>query len=178
MSTSKRPTSVCVTLLVCVLTALAALLAACGPGVGGTGTGEEASTLQPAPAAATSVCSGELAVLLGCPASAASASPLLALDLVGTLDGRQVQLHLQGDEAALNLSCARLSFAGRWGAIEGQGSAYLGTATVDGAPRPATLSAKLGNGGVVLELRDAQGAALLGPVLVVVVATPAPAVCN
>ena len=124
------------------------------------------------------MCSGELAALLGCAGSGAAAAPLLALDLVDTLDGRQVRVHLQGDEVELSVPCARLTFSGHWGTVEGRPAAYFGTATVDGAPAPATLSVQLVDGGVMLELRDAQGGTLLAPLVVVVVATPEPAACN
>lgn len=158
--------------------ALSVLLAACGPGVGGTGSGEPGSTLQPGNAVPGSVCTSDLAVLLGCVGSESAATPLLTLDLVDTIDGRQVRVHLHGNEVEVDVPCARLRFSGRWGTVEGQPDAYHGTATVEAAALNATLRVQLGEGGLVIQLQDTQGGALLGPLLVVAVATAPPMACS
>ena len=159
-----------------LLLALATLLGACGPGVGGTGTGEEITALQDFGAAPASVCSGELAALAACTGTGAAAAPAgTTVYLADTLDGRRVQVQLQGNAIDVDAPCARLRFRGRWGVVGSQAGRFYGSATVDGVSLPATLTAQPDSGGAQLTVRDAQGVTLLGPVRVVVVpalATP------
>ena len=175
MSIGTGPSTACLAVLTW---ALAVLLAACGPGVGGTGSGEPGSTLQPGSAVPGSVCTSDLAALLGCVGSGSAATPLLTLDLVDTIDGRQVRVHLHGNEVEVEVPCARLRFSGRWGTVDGQPAAYHGTATVEAASLNATLRVQLSEGGVVVQLQDAQGGTLLGPLPLVAVATPPPMACG
>jgi hypothetical protein len=179
MSTSKPPPSPRAALGALAL-ALSALLGACGPGVGGTGTGEGISALPQFDASPASLCGSELAALVGCPSGSAAATPgSAAVYLADTIDGRRVLVRLQGNEIELDAPCARLQFRGQWGTIANQASRFFGYATLDGAPALATVSAQIGGGGVQLTLRDAQGTTLIGPVLVVVVPAPAtPGGCN
>jgi hypothetical protein len=167
--------------------ALTALLVACGPGVGGTGTGETGGTtaiggLEAFGAAAAPVCSGVLAELLSCAPATTGAvalpSPAVVL-LADTIDGRRVQVRLQGATVELIAPCAGLLFSGNWGVIAGQAARYYGFAGPEGALRPATLEVQLAGSAVQLSLRDSDGRLLLGPVLVTVVASQAsPGSCN
>ncbi len=169
MTTIEWPRS-CRALQAALLLALAALLGACGPGVGGTGTGEEITALQDFGAAPASVCSGELAALAACTGAGAAAAPASAgVYLADTFDGRRVRVHLQGDGIDVDAPCARLRFRGRWGVVGSQAGRFYGSATVDGVLQPATLTAQPVSGGAQLTVRDAQGVTLLGPVLVEVV---------
>jgi hypothetical protein len=166
---------------------ISALLTACGPGVGGTGTGETGgnspiSGLDAFGAAPASVCSGALADLLGCaPATTgAAAQPRpAAVLLADTIDARRVQVRLQGAAAEVLVPCAGLLFTGQWGVVAGQPARYYGLAGPEGALRPATLDAQLVGSAVQLTLRDSDGRLLLGPVLVTVVASQAsPGSCD
>jgi hypothetical protein len=166
---------------------LSALLVACGPGVGGTGTGETTgnspvSGLDAFGAAPASVCSGALADVLGCAPAHAGAvvqpRPAVVL-LADTIDARRVQVRLQGSTAELLVPCTGLLFTGDWGVVAGQPARYYGLAGPEGALRPATLDAQLVGSAVQLTLRDSDGRLLLGPVLVTVVASQAnPGSCN
>ena len=168
-------------------TLLAALLSACGPGVGGTGTGETGGNtavggLDAFGAAPAPVCSGVLAALLACAPATTGAVALPSpapVQLADTIDGRRVQVRLQGSTVELLAPCAGLLFSGNWGVIAGQAARYYGFAGPEGALRPATLDAQLVGSAVQLTLRDTDGRLLLGPVLVTVVGTQAsPGSCN
>jgi hypothetical protein len=158
------------------------LLSGCGPGVGGTGTGETGTALEAFGALPASVCSGELAPLMACASPAAGAAPApgaAAVLLADTVDGRQVQLTLSGDTVELGAPCARVQFRGAWGAVAGQPGKYFGHADLGGTLAAAALQAQPSGGDVTLTLRDATGRVLLGPVLVrVVVAFAAPGSCG
>lgn len=173
MTTSKRLRSRR-TLLSGLMLSLLVLLAACGPGVGGTGTGEEITALQDFGAAPASVCSGELAALAACPGAGAAAAPAgSTIHLADTIDGRRVLVRLQGNAIEVDAPCARLQFRGQWGVVGNQAARFYGSATLDGVLLPATMSAQPGAVGAQLTVSDAQGVTLLGPVLVIVVAAAA-----
>jgi hypothetical protein len=168
-------------------TTLAALLAACGPGVGGTGTGETGGNaaipgLDAFGAAPAPVCGGVLAEVLSCAPATTGAVALpnpAPVQLADTIDGRRVQVRLQGSTVELLAPCAGLLFSGNWGVIAGQAARYYGLAGPEGALRPATLEVQLVGSAVQLTLRDSDGRLLLGPVLVTVVASQAsPGSCN
>jgi hypothetical protein len=151
-------------------TAALALLAACGPGVGGSGTGEDQSALPSFGASASALCSGELAALLACaPASGGALDPGGGTGLVafrGQAGGEAVSLVLQGNGAELRVGCTLLRFRGQWGQLAGQPPRFYGYLDPDGAPVVATLEARLVGGEIELTLRDANGSALLGPLRV------------
>ena len=164
------------TVLWALITVLAALVGGCGPGVGGTGTGDTAGALDHFGAGAASVCSSELAALLACPApassSASTASPA-PLYLADALENRHLQGRLEGDAIDLTAPCVPLHFRGVWGVAAGQAGRYYGYIDPDAAPAPATLEVQANGPGLQLKLRDAGGRVLLGPVAVTVVAAPA-----
>lgn len=151
------------------------LLGACGPGVGGTGTGETGGGLAAFGASPASVCSGELASILSCTSTAGAAAPVpntASVFLADTIDGRQVQVTLSGSTVELTASCLRLQFRGEWGVVSGQSGRFFGTADVDGASTPAALQVQVSGAEVQLTLRDPASRVLLGPVLLRVVAGP------
>jgi hypothetical protein len=160
------------------LLASLAFLSGCGPGVGGSGTGATADPLAASGASAASVCSGELAALLSCPpgtASAPSPAGSSVVTLADTIDGKRVQVRLQGDLIEIDSPCAQLQFRGQWGSVGGQPGRYFGFTSPDATPTPASAAAQLSGSGVLLTVRDAAGRVLLGPVQLNVVASLATA---
>jgi hypothetical protein len=157
--------------------ALLALAAGCGPGVGGTGTGTEAAfaELHATPAA---VCDGPLAGSLSCrndglPASGPTGGSAAVLLADNTVLAR-VRARVQGNSIELMALCDGIGFSGDWGQVPGLGLRFVGQ-TRQG--QTATLTVQAQDGGpLLLQLFDAQGQALWGPVLVrTVQATPPPA---
>ena len=160
------------TWLASALVAAMLSLAGCGPGVGGTGTGSGALTAFGATAA--SVCGSTFAVQLGCaqaPAPAPSSGmgssagtvPVQFVDATG-----RVTLDLDGNAATLMSSCLRLRFDGEFGR-NATGEAFFGTVRLDagGVDALASLTAAPAPaGGLTIELRDADGMTVLGPVVV------------
>jgi hypothetical protein len=157
-----------------LLVALAAwVLVACGPGVGGSGTGEEQapSALPVFGANAAALCSSELAPLLNCPAGAGVAAEprggTAAVSFTGSLGGNPVALSLSGNQADLRVGCTVLRFRGDWGQLGAQAARFYGY--LDGAggtPVVATAEARVVAGQIELTLRDANGSVLVGPLLV------------
>jgi hypothetical protein len=156
-------------------TLLAAVLAGCGPGVGGTGTGDTGSALAYFGASPASLCSSEIAGLVACrydgttATAVPGATPVL---LVDAAEGARVRVRLQEDGAELVDACAPLAFRGQWGVIAGQAARFYGHIDPDGAPAAATLEAQASGAGMQLTLRDGEGRVLLGPVVVTVTAAP------
>jgi hypothetical protein len=163
--------------LVTVL-ALAALQA-CGPGVGGSGTGQGLDAFG---ANAASLCGSDIAPALACPSSTAAPGASAAgntdagsgtVFFADTVDGRRVAVTVQGNSIELNAPCARISFRGQWGLLAGQAARFYGTNGEGASAQPAQVRASLASGGLLLTVLDANGDLLLGPVLVTVRATPA-----
>lgn len=174
------PTCVLQNLARAALGALAALLVACGPGVGGTGTGAS-SALDSFGASAASACSGELAALLSCtPANASATAPPPAAAPVVLADAaanRRIEVLLQGNQAELLAPCVGLRFRGDWGLVVGQAAQaarYYGVADSGATAAPASLSVRLSGEAVQVTLRDLGEQVLLGPVLLSVVPGSAP----
>jgi hypothetical protein len=148
------------------LLALVALLAACGPGVGGSGTGEDQTALPPFGAANAALCGSELAPLLLCPSGASAPGAAGGTEPVafsGRLGGQDVALQLQGNRAELRVGCTLLRFGGQWGQLAGQPERFYGYTDPDGQPAVATLEARLAGSEIELTLRDANGSVLFGP---------------
>ena len=156
-------------------TLLAAVLAGCGPGVGGTGTGDAANALAYFGASPASLCSSELAALVACrsdgstAAAVTGAAPVLLVDAAA--DAR-VQVRLQEDSAELGEACMPLAFRGQWGVVAGQAGRFYGHTDPDVAPAAATLEAQASGAGLRLTLRDGEGRVLLGPVVMTPTAAP------
>ena len=146
-------------------------LPGCGPGVGGTGTGGAA--LSAFGATATSVCGSAIALELGCaqapapaPSSAggqtAGTSPVQLVDV-----GGRVTLDLAGNTATLASSCLKLRFDGDFGHAA-SGDAFFGTVQLQASNAEtlgALTAAPATGGGLIVELRDAGGTTLLGPIV-------------
>ncbi len=166
-----------------VLRALATLLffaaalglVGCGPGVGGTGNGEPAVPVEFFGARAASVCSSALSSALVCPAGtdpnppgptspvgAGSAAVLLA-DSAAAL---RVSTEINGNLIEIEAHCDGLVFLGRWAVLpDGQGR-YFGSVTTPAStePQPAVLNVTASaNGGLNVQLTDAAGNRLYGP---------------
>lgn len=146
------------------------VLAACGPGVGGSGTGEDMSALPGFGASAAPLCGGELAPLLACaPATGGAVDPAGGTGLVafrGQAGGEVVSLVLQGNGAELRVGCTLLRFRGQWGQLAGQPPRFYGYVDPDGAPVVATLEARRVGSELELTLRDANGSVVSGPLRV------------
>ena len=165
-------------ILLPVLLALA-LLAGCGPGVGGTGTGE--SGLAAYGASAAPVCTSDFADLLACP-SGPAAQPVTAIVYAADVaEGGTASRHLarfEGASVELELRCERLRFSGTWGTAPGLGTRYYGELRDDapGAPaRAASLVVERDAGeGLRLILLGDDGSIRAGPLVLTRVAAPTP----
>jgi hypothetical protein len=129
--------------------AVMAALAACGPGVGGSGTGPSASL----------------------PGSAA-ALPSLSQH-ADEVDGSRVQATLESPRLRVQLACPRLLFEGTWNGLPGDKLRFDGQ--FDGNPaRPGHAEVQVTGSTLVVTLRDGTGLVLLGPVLLPSVGSLAP----
>jgi len=158
-----------------------AALQACGPGVGGSGTGQGLDAFG---ASSASLCGSDIAAALACPpstaapggsASGASDNGTALVYFADTIDGSRVAVTVQGNSIELTAPCARISFRGQWGLLAGQAARFYGLNGEGSNAQPAQVRASLVNGDLQLTVLDANGNVLLGPVLVTVrpnVATP------
>lgn len=153
-------------------------LAACGPGVGGSGTGENTQTLADFGATAAPVCVASFASNLKCaPATPASpgsggmptpASDGTALAIFVDASGQaQVSAALQYNGIELVARCARLRFSGEWGVNSAGDARYYGRVTDErsGLSQLASLSVAEAAAGLQVLLRAFDGSLLLGPVV-------------
>ncbi len=164
------------------LLVLGACLQACGPGVGGSGTGQGVDAFG---ATAASLCGSDIAAALACPAGASSPPPGSGVSagtgtvfFVDNVDTRRVVVTVHGNSIELNAPCARISFRGEWGLLAGQAARFYGLNGEGAHAQPAQVRASLSSGGVQLTVLDANGDVLLGPVLVTLQASaPTPGGC-
>jgi hypothetical protein len=146
----------------------ALLLASCGPGVGGTGTGAVAFTAfgaSPAP-----VCGGSVAPDLACPSVPAGPVPPGGTLPVQFVDAAgQVVLELNDNFAQLDASCQHLHFNGEFGTAGDGSQGFFGSYEINGNGLDvlAALSTTpvAGGGALTIQLRDEDGQAAVGPVL-------------
>lgn len=166
--------------------ALVAWLSGCGPGVGGTGTGET-NGLAAFGAAPASLCVAEVGGVLGCVAGAGAAAPSPApgaapVFLADAAQSPRLQARVQDNAIDLTVPCTGLRFRGQWGEVAGQSPRFFGSTGSDSAALPATLQmdrSSAGAASVVVTLRDAAGGVLLGPAhLLVVPAAATPGSCS
>lgn len=160
----------------------ALLLAACGPGVGGTGTGltSAADGLQ-AFGAQAAACAPGAAASPACPAASGLGStggnPTAEVWL-DTVPGARWRLDVLGDTVTLERRCTQERFKGLWGSSPALGARYFGVFGAEAVPGiPASLSVRAGeSGSLVLELRGLDDRLLLPSVTVQrqVGAVPAP----
>lgn len=144
------------------------LLVACGPGVGGTGTGygdePGLAGLLWAGAQAANVCDGPLAVPLQCAAVAGAPGTAAPGNL--TLVGECATATIDGDQIVLDVLCGGWIFAGRWGIGSDAIGRYYGLIGSDPMAmptEPGTVEVVVDGARIVMWLRDAQGALLAGP---------------
>jgi hypothetical protein len=165
--------------------ALAAVLQGCGPGVGGSGTGQGLDAFG---ASAASLCGSDIATVLACPVNSPAAPPAsgasgAASGDVGSgrvyfadaVDGRRVAVTVQGNSIEVSAPCARISFIGQWGVLAGQAARFYGINTDGNSAQPAQVRAAVDSGGLLVTVQDAAGNTLLGPVWVTARAAPASA---
>lgn len=163
--------------LVLGLLALAGLLAACGPGVGGTGTGVETgqdttngAASAPAPAAQTGldICASVLAGALDCTMGTQAGSARVEF-VVTDPGGERVRVLLEGQGLIVREACRGEVYAGQVAAVSAMGADYRGPWTTADASRlnaNASLRAATdGNplSGLQLTLRTDAGVVLAGP---------------
>ena len=169
-------------LLVALL--LMQLHSACGPGVGGTGTGD--SVLAAFGANAAPVCASTLATRLACPdappvGSNMATPPTALVYFADGLGAAQVLARIEDNRIDLDAPCLRIRFSGEWGTVPGQAERFYGSLTTAAAERPvlATLSVQTAGNGVVVMLQDEDGRVRFGPrLLLPVSAPPAPGPCS
>ena len=170
--------------------ALVLTLVACGPGLGGTGTGATEEALAAYGAREVAVCNAEFADLLGCPAPGTAAAPQPASGArhfaeAGAAAGfSRTLLTLSGNEAELQLRCLDRLFVGSFGQVGTDTPRYFGV-VYSGGTRVALatlLVQRVGTGAgtaLSLSLVDAAGSTLFGPQLVQPVGgTTLPARCS
>lgn len=180
-------------LLGALATCGAALLVACGPGVGGTGTGSSLSPAEvlsafganAAPLCGSALapglqCSGTAGAPGGAPASAPSAAPLPPRFLADDAVAARAVARVAGDGIELDLPCERLRFTGTWGAVPGQQARFYGVVqrSVDGETQLAMLLAEPAGAGFTVALVGAGGTALAPPRPLQPVPAAPPAACR
>lgn len=137
-------------------------LAACGPGVEGTGTGATDDPLKSFGATAVSACGSPLAPQLAACIKGQTVrygdSPTLPRVTAEIQDGRiELQAH-----------CAGLKFSGEWAAIGDQPPRFYGTVTnANGTVLATAIASAAGPAGLQIEVRDQLDQPLLGPLTLV-----------
>lgn len=143
--------------------AMSALLVACGPGLGGTGTGASSDSLQTFGAQAAEVCQSDFADLLPCGGSGAAPAPSGASRWFAEAEPEsRLLLELAGSEARLQLRCAMLEFNGVWGQAAGASPRYYGRISTAGTEAPGMLLVARSPEGLRLQLLDREGQPLYG----------------
>ena len=178
------------TVLRILFATLALCLIGCGPGVGGTGTGEVQdqptngnSSGAPVEQSA-SVCSAPFAGLLACTQTGVDAATTAGTQPVELADApvdARVSATLAGQTLALRLPCQDRSFLGSWARTDSGQTRFVGrlTRSTDPTGQPATVAAEAQADALVVNLYDASGQLLAGPLSLqrVSEAPPAPASC-
>ena len=156
-----------------LLLAQVLLLAACGPGVGGTGTGLTAAAdgLQAFGARAASACVPGAASSPACAAASGLGVTAPQSGVVVWLDaapGARFRLEVQGDAVTLDRRCTQERFQGQWGTSPALGGRYFGVFGAQGLPGvAASLTVRAADAGaLVLELRGLDERLLLPAVTV------------
>jgi len=154
----------------------ALLFAGCGPGVGGTGTGDAA--FEAFGVSAAPVCGGTVAAQLACPSTPAGPVAVGTLPVQFVDAAGQVVLQVNGNLATLDASCLRLHFSGEFGSGTAGVQGFFGSYEVDGNGIDvlAAMSAvPVGGGGLTVVLRNVAGYVAVGPVLLHRATGPLPA---
>lgn len=151
--------------LACTTVLMLIWLTGCGPGVGGSGTGQESvQALVVFDAKSASVCGTALAQGLQCTATAV-ADGTATTTFVDRATGGQVTATLQGDTLELDARCQHLRFSGVWGVNSAGLARFYGTVLNDttGVRVPAQVAVTAVSGGLQVVMLDAAGRELLGP---------------
>jgi hypothetical protein len=175
-----------------LIAALLAALAACGPGTGGTGTGESAD-LALFGASAADLCGAPFAARLDCAGAAVTPAPssepgsgTVPLRYVDPATGGNVAAEIEGHHIRLLARCDDLAFDGVWGVAPELGARFYGGyhRPSHAARVPATLAVEALPGdaraGLAVVLRDAGGRVVLGPTALAPATSgqPPPAACR
>jgi len=166
------------------------VLAGCGPGVGGTGTGELSSALSFFGAKPASVCSASFASQLKCQ-SRIVIGPTYVDPTAGTeadlwvdsADNGQVTVRINDSDVEFEAFCEGVRFSGTWGKRDdesiGRFYGYYTTSELI-ASRPGTLTAQTAAGNrLAYTLQDAKGIVVFGPqVFQKAAGEPAPVQCG
>jgi hypothetical protein len=144
--------------------AVTSLLVACGPGLGGTGTGPSVDPLTAFNASAVPVCSSELAAALQCPATTGGVVSPNGTAVVGYAAGAgntRVLARFEGDRVEVQWPCQNQRFVGQWGQAAGQPARFFGLLEQGAAAGVlASLTVQQQGDAVQVQLFDAAGAAL------------------
>ncbi|MBI5718487.1 MAG: hypothetical protein HZC37_12465 [Burkholderiales bacterium] len=152
---------------IATLAAALALLAGCGPGLGGTGTGATDDALAAYGAHDVPVCQSDFADLLGCTAPSTGAAPLPATSarfFAESSPESRTLLELDGQEAQWRLRCQGILFVGSFGQAGSATPRYFGNVIEGGSRvRLATLQVERSGTGLAVTLVDSFGRTLAGP---------------
>jgi hypothetical protein len=151
--------------LIGLLLLLTALLAGCGPGVGGTGTGDAVPPLATFNAQPAALCTSPLATALPCtPATAGAPAAVNApLVLADGYPAAQVQATIADPQVQLQLRCPAWQFDGTWGESTTLGQRWYGVLQQGSTSQLATLAATAIGSQLVLTLHDQAGRPIAGP---------------
>ena len=168
------------------LLSVAVLLAlwGCGPGTGGTGTGET-NYLALFGATPASVCDSAQANNFSCTRVGSPAQPAnnisegtQMVNYADVAQGGNISVAIAVNSIVLDARCQGLHFLGDWGITAANDARFFGSYTqgASGARVPATLSVQtLGigrTGELSVTLREASGRVVLGPVTLQMVSEP------
>jgi hypothetical protein len=163
-------------LLAAMATSLLLMTGGCGPGVGGTGTGEGLTAFG---ATAASVCDSTFADKLAC-GPAVPTAPADGTRAVTYIDtAGQLVLRIDGNRASFDAACLRLQFSGDFGLAPGNAAGFFGTYRLNASAAQSfagLLVQRADSGGDLrIELRDIDGRTLVAPVILQAAPTPLPA---
>ncbi|WP_144289965.1 hypothetical protein [Ideonella sp. A 288] len=161
--------------LALVMAALAACLSGCGPGTGGTGTGESPADLAVFGASSVNLCTAAFADQLACGAlqPGTADSPVgdgtRTVVYADTSRANAVEVDLRGQTLRLRERCQGLDFVGQWGVAAPNDARFFGSYSAPGSAERVlaslTVQAVPGGDGAQLSvlLRDLAGRTVLGP---------------
>jgi hypothetical protein len=153
-------------------------LAACGPGVEGTGTDSVAQAFQAYGAAPATVCGAPLAGSLDCPSGPATTVGTAAVLYLETATSKRLSASYQGQGVTLENRCGGFTFNGEWGTTLAVGGRFYGIVSQAGVQGPQAASmavAQDADGFQVVTVRDFAERVLVGPVTLSRVVLPLPA---
>jgi hypothetical protein len=153
-------------------------LAACGPGVEGTGTDSVAEAFQAFGAVTNTVCSAPLASSLDCASSQSTTAGTAAVLYLETTPNGRISVTYQGQAATVENRCGGFTFIGEWGTTVAVGGRFYGIVSQAGVqgPQAASMTVTQDNeGSQVVTVRDFSERVLLGPLTMQRVLMPLPA---